>query len=201
MTAAVVYAMGQAGQGQRQRCTSTYEAHEQAESAMAVERIQAANDMANSAMAAGRIEYGADLANRILQAQNPVYAMRGGVVNRAAFQSTDPTEGLGFRVGIEWGGGFDQYGHLDPDTVAVSRGAQIRAGQFIGEYGDPPTGDATGPHGHVETRVYSNPHIEVPPPDLLRSPLGPGGRVTSHFGAVRKINGQTNTHQGIDWAY
>lgn len=42
------------------------------------------------------------------------------------------------------------FSHLDPDLLAVDRGDTVSEGQFLGQYGDPATGGATGPHLHVE---------------------------------------------------
>jgi murein DD-endopeptidase MepM/ murein hydrolase activator NlpD len=57
--------------------------------------------------------------------------------------------GYGLHVIIDHGGGLTSlYGHLD--TVVITSGAYVLAGQVIGTVGA--TGNATGPHLHFEIR-------------------------------------------------
>ncbi len=82
----------------------------------------------------------------------PVIATRGGVVTTAVFHKT-----CGNHIWINHGNGYKSvYMHLD--TMIVSVGQYVQAGQQIGTLGN--TGGSTGPHLHfgiVENGVYIDP--------------------------------------------
>ncbi len=118
---------------------------------------------------------------------------------RAGWQDpADQGKGLGFRISIEDSEGYYQYGHMDPDSVTVDVGQQVKAGDRIGSYADPTNGRSGGPHVHLERRLWSNPRQTVNPGTV--SPLGPGGRVTSSYQRFDSMHVE-KPHQGIDWAH
>ncbi|NMB56688.1 M23 family metallopeptidase [Candidatus Beckwithbacteria bacterium] len=80
----------------------------------------------------------------------PVKATHAGTVIFAGNNITD----YGRMVQIESVNGFNtRYAHLD--TIAVSKGSKVSAGQIIGTSGD--TGNSTGPHLHYELNANQYP--------------------------------------------
>ncbi len=78
----------------------------------------------------------------------PIRAAANGVVTFSGWRNN----GGGFQVWISHGGGlYTTYNHMS--SVAVSAGASVGRGDFIGRVGA--TGAATGPHCHFE--VWSGP--------------------------------------------
>ena len=101
---------------------------------------------------------------------------------------------MGFRISISDSDGYTQYGHMDPDALAVSVGDTVKVGDYIGEYASPTNGSSSGPHVHVESRNHSGQIIA--PPDI--SPLN-GGRMTAPFEGIDYMH--KVPHQGVDYAY
>lgn len=127
-----------------------------------------------------------------------VYSVSDGKVMRAGWQKAgDPGAGLGYRVSVQDADGYYQYGHLDPDSIQVQVGQDIKVGDRIGSYADPTNGRSSGPHVHLERRLWSNPRVTVNPGSV--SPLGSGGRITAGWEARDAMH--INPHQGTDWAY
>jgi murein DD-endopeptidase MepM/ murein hydrolase activator NlpD len=84
----------------------------------------------------------------------PVYAVAAGRVVAAG-----PNDGYGNQVVIDHGGGVaSAYNHLS--VIAVPVGAQMRAGQLVGQVGS--TGMSTGAHLHFEIRLDGRPVDPVP---------------------------------------
>jgi murein DD-endopeptidase MepM/ murein hydrolase activator NlpD len=85
---------------------------------------------------------------------SPVYALTNAVVEDA-WQQPDPRCGIGLTLvgsdGLSWT--YCHLSYLDPAVVA---GSALTAGQAIGRVGQ--TGDATGPHLHLQL----NPQFEYP---------------------------------------
>ena len=93
----------------------------------------------------GRLHAGIDIAN---STGTSVVAARGGTVTQTRTMS-----GYGNLVLIDHGGGIvTAYAHLN--SIEVSSGQQVRAGQRIGGMGC--TGSCTGTHVHFEVRVNGN---------------------------------------------
>lgn len=79
----------------------------------------------------------------------PVIAGATGQVSFVGWQN-----GYGQLVVIDHGGGLTtRYGHLS--HIAVSRGATVKRGEFLGRVGS--TGRSTGPHLHYEVRIDDEP--------------------------------------------
>ena len=94
----------------------------------------------------GHFHSGIDLA---VAAGTPVYATLAGIA-----QVIDDTTGYGLHIVIDHGQRRSSlYGHLD--SVCVTTGARVAAGQVIGQVGS--TGDSTGPHLHFEIRTNGTP--------------------------------------------
>lgn len=131
--------------------------------------------------------------------ENAVYAVADGEVFRAGYQNpNNPNAGLGFRISVNDGnGGYYQYGHMDPDSLTVQVGDTVRRGDLIGSYADPTNGSSSGPHVHVERRLWSNPNVTVNPGNV--SPLGPAGVMTAPWNSIDSMH--LTPHQGMDWAY
>ena len=96
----------------------------------------------------------------------PVYAPAGGVVFAA--QDGEPEvaigatrwglAGLGNHVGIE--AAPDEYlfiGHLQPGSVAVSRGDRVTMGQLLGHVGN--SGNSSEPHVHLHLQDSTRPYF------------------------------------------
>lgn len=93
----------------------------------------------------------------------PVHAGATGKVSFVGWQN-----GYGQLVVIDHGGGLTtRYGHLS--QIAVSQGATVRRGEFVGKVGS--TGRSTGPHLHYEVRINDDP--VNPLRYLLTSDFGP----------------------------
>lgn len=85
-----------------------------------------------------------------------VMAARAGVVDRTGYQAN----GAGNYVVIRHRDGAEsKYMHLD--RVTISQGAEVAAWQPIGDCGV--TGDATGPHLHVELINAQGEHVDPAP--------------------------------------
>jgi murein DD-endopeptidase MepM/ murein hydrolase activator NlpD len=78
-------------------------------------------------------------------AGSPVYALAGGVVEAA--WADDPRCGVGFTLHADDGRSWT-YCHLSVLDPAVVAGARLDAGSAVGLVGE--TGDATGPHLHLQ---------------------------------------------------
>lgn len=79
----------------------------------------------------------------------PVIAGATGTVSFVGWQN-----GYGQLVVINHGGGLTtRYGHLS--QIAVSQGATVKRGEFVGKVGS--TGRSTGPHLHYEVRINDEP--------------------------------------------
>jgi murein DD-endopeptidase MepM/ murein hydrolase activator NlpD len=79
----------------------------------------------------------------------PVIAGATGKVSFVGWQN-----GYGQLVVIDHGGGLTtRYGHLS--QTAVTQGATVRRGEFVGKVGS--TGRSTGPHLHYEVRINDEP--------------------------------------------
>lgn len=79
----------------------------------------------------------------------PVIAGATGRVSFVGWQN-----GYGQLVVIDHGGGLStRYGHLS--HIAISQGATVRRGEFVGKVGS--TGRSTGPHLHYEVRINDEP--------------------------------------------
>lgn len=79
----------------------------------------------------------------------PVMAGATGKVSFVGWQN-----GYGQLVVIDHGGGLTtRYGHLS--HTAVSQGATVKRGEFVGKVGS--TGRSTGPHLHYEVRINDEP--------------------------------------------
>ncbi|MDH5694084.1 MAG: FG-GAP-like repeat-containing protein, partial [Gammaproteobacteria bacterium] len=130
--------------------------------------------------------------------RNKVYSVSDGVVIRAEYQyPNSPFRGLGFRVSVSDKNGYYQYGHMDPDGLMVNVGDTVKKGDFIGGYADPTNGRSSGPHSHLERRLWSNPRLTVDPGST--SPLGPSGIMSSPWQSVDKMH--KKPHGGVDWVY
>lgn len=91
----------------------------------------------------------------------PIYAVAGGKVIKAAFDSYS-----GNHILIDHGSGVvTYYGHCS--SMSVSAGATVSQGQVIGYVGS--TGVVTGPHLHFEVRVNGT---QVAPEDYLKKANG-----------------------------
>lgn len=131
---------------------------------------------------------------------HPVYAVAPGRVIREGWQKKEhhgSHAGLGYRISIGDSKGYWQYGHMDPETITVRVGDTVTKGELLGDYADPTNGNSTGPHTHLEYRLWSNPRQTVYPGGV--SPLGPTGVITSGWHATGGPH--SLPHQGIDWAY
>jgi murein DD-endopeptidase MepM/ murein hydrolase activator NlpD len=129
----------------------------------------------------------------------PVYSVADGTLSRAGWQNpNNHNSGLGYRLTVGDSNGYTQYGHMNPDTLAVGVGDRVTTGQYLGDYANPTNGSSSGPHVHVERRLNSNPSVTIDPGVV--SPLGSGGRVTSPFGAQDSAL-HSSPHQGVDYAY
>lgn len=90
---------------------------------------------------AGRYHYGLDLQGR---RGEPVHSAGNGVVAYAGSAGA-----YGRSVRIEHGGGLSSfYAHLD--RILVRPGQRVRRGEVLGRVGS--SGNATGPHLHLELR-------------------------------------------------
>lgn len=86
----------------------------------------------------------------------PVIAGATGKISFVGWQN-----GYGQLVVVDHGGGLTtRYGHLS--QIAVTQGATVKRGEFLGKVGS--TGRSTGPHLHYEVRINDEP---VNPLDYL----------------------------------
>lgn len=91
--------------------------------------------------------HGVDLA---APAGTPVLAVWDGVVRQAGWRGV-----YGLTVEVEHPGGWRSlYGHLS--ELAVVAGQRVGRGAMLGRVGD--TGNATGPHLHLEVRTANGFH-------------------------------------------
>ncbi len=80
-----------------------------------------------------------------------IVAAKSGVVEYAGYSRY----GLGYNVTINHGGGLKtRYGHCLANSISVSPGQRVSAGQAIARVGA--TGNVTGPHLHFELLVNGN---------------------------------------------
>lgn len=90
----------------------------------------------------GRVHWGTDLA---CPTGTPFYAVHDGVVTWAGYG-----EGYGLHVVLDVGDGVTFiYAHAS--LLSVKAGDEVKAGDVLGHIGA--TGNATGPHLHLEVRV------------------------------------------------
>lgn len=93
---------------------------------------------------------GIDIANPYGKKGDPITPFMDGKVTYAG----EIFWGYGKHIWIDHGNNVTSvYGHLD--KVFVVKGQEVKIGQVIGREGD--TGWATGPHLHLEIRVYGIP--------------------------------------------
>ncbi|WP_203530668.1 M23 family metallopeptidase [Thermaerobacter sp. PB12/4term] len=116
----------------------------------------------------GRWHHGVDLA---VPAGTPVRAVWAGQVRQAGWRGD-----YGLAVEVAHPGGWSTlYGHLE--SLAVERGQQVARGQLLGWVGA--TGNATGPHLHLEVRGgrgFFDPLAWLDPRWYRPSPALPGNR-------------------------
>lgn len=78
-----------------------------------------------------------------------VIASRAGTVEYAGYSNV----GYGYMVLINHGDGYKtRYGHMQANSLCVSVGEEVYAGQQLGRIGS--TGNSTGPHLHFEVIYY-----------------------------------------------
>jgi len=125
---------------------------------------------------------------------NDVIATRSGSVFRVGWQDQDHNIGMGWRISINTGDGyFDQFGHLEP-TSTLPLGTQVVAGDVIGRMAVPTNGRSTGPHVHVERRIWQD---GTPIDPGTKSPFRGRSRITAVFEA-QNSNLWANAHPGVD---
>lgn len=103
------------------------------------------------------VHQGTDLA---CSSGTPIFATQGGVVQVSGWS----TEGYGFRCRIKSGEYNTLYAHMCNAPV-VTDGATVSKGQLIGYVGA--TGNATGPHLHVEVWHGDTYQYRVDPADYI----------------------------------
>jgi hypothetical protein len=129
---------------------------------------------------------------------NNVYSpLAGTVVGGGLGQGYGP-----FYLVLNTAPGIVVIGHLDPNTVHLSDGEYVVAGQYLGEYSETPEWPSDAPHVHIDLRPgrlmgvcrqtcgpidWSAPGWHIP--------TGPGGRLTSGY---LRNNGFT-FHGGYDY--
>lgn len=125
-----------------------------------------------------------------------VYAVNGGVVQRAGWQNpADHAAGAGYRFYVREPDGYAyMYGHMDPATVP-KEGSRINSGDPIGSCGDPTNGHSSGPHVHLQR--WSPQGAIIDPGDA--SPLRGEQRRGTRFQV--KDRWHPHGHQGNDWYY
>lgn len=94
---------------------------------------------------------------------------------------------------------FALYGHMN--TIAVTKGDQVKAGDQVGEIGE--SGVALGPHVHFEIRLGTNDYYHTRNPILWMTPL-PGrgsltGRITDSKGNL--LRGAIVSVISVDGSY
>lgn len=94
---------------------------------------------------------GIDIANPTGRIGDPVTTIMAGTVTKVDIEGES---GYGYYVVIDHGHNITSlYGHLS--EVSVTEGQQVVPGDIIGLEGE--TGYATGPHVHLEIRIYGIP--------------------------------------------
>jgi len=87
-----------------------------------------------------------------------VVSVRGDMAENAPGETTNTEAPGGNLVIIDHGGNqFGYYAHLKPFTVAVKPGAQVKAGDVLGEVGN--SGDSSEPHLHFHVMNNADPSL------------------------------------------
>jgi murein DD-endopeptidase MepM/ murein hydrolase activator NlpD len=125
-----------------------------------------------------------------------VHAAEAGTVSRVGWENPrNHRQGYGYRIYVRTASGEERYAHMEPSSVIVTEGSTVEAGDYLGRYGDPPTGNVSGPHVHFERRNSAGAPIN--PGDL---DITPGGRRTSGFGPrPAPVPGASTLHKGVDY--
>jgi murein DD-endopeptidase MepM/ murein hydrolase activator NlpD len=126
------------------------------------------------------------------------YSASDGTVSRITWESVlNHSQGWGFHLVIMTDDGeTDLYAHIDPASVAVEVAEEVKKGERLGSYADPPNGTAKGPHLHFERR---GPDGKPKDPVEHALTVMPNGRITSPFGPrAAPTPGASTNHKGVD---
>lgn len=125
-----------------------------------------------------------------------VFSPQDCVTRQVGWQNAkNHKEGYGYRAYCDFtdGTGGIVIAHMQPDTIPPS-GTLIGANEPMRRYGNPATGDVTGPHLH--RGQYDSSGRLIPP--NLPSPFRERGQMLSPYG-MRTLRGRTRMHKGEDW--